>query len=197
MNKINVITTSILSFAIVVLFALHFSAGCSNEPVADSANSANKFPLAYIDTDSLLLQYNLAKQINEDLLKKEEKMRTSFNEKAKLFQADANEFQRKAQNNGFLSMERAQQAQDDLRRREAELQELNQKLSAELASEQERVTKELRENISAFLKEYNKTKGYKVIISNTLGATVLYSDGSANITKEVIEALNKKYDATK
>lgn len=198
MNKINVITTSILSLAIVVLFALHFSTGCgSSETTTAASSSVNKFPLAYIDTDSLLLQYNLAKKINEDLLKKEEKMRTSFNEKAKLFQADAGEFQRKAQNNGFLSMERAQQAQDDLRRREGELQELNQKLTGELTAEQERVTKELREDISAFLKEYNKTKGYKLIISNTLGANVLYSDGSANITKEVVEALNKKYDASK
>ncbi len=197
MNKINVITTSILSVAIIALFGLHFSAGCGSNDSAVETTSSSKFPLAYIDTDSLLLQYNLAKKINEDLLKKEEIMRTSFNEKAKAFQSDAAEFQRKVQNNGFLSMERAQQAQDDLRRREMELQELNQKLSGELAAEQERVTKELRENISDFLKEYNKTKGYKLIISNTLGANVLYSDGSANITKEVVEALNKKYDASK
>ena len=59
------------------------------------------------------MQYNYAKKINEDLLSQEEKSRTSFNEKANALQNDVAEFQRKVQNNGFLSLERAQQAQEE------------------------------------------------------------------------------------
>ncbi len=199
MNKTYVFTTSIFAVAIALLFVLHFSsASCSKNADANGVNAKGDiFPVAYVDTDSLLLQYNYAKAINEDILKKEEKLRASFNEKAKVFQTDAADFQRKVQNNGFLSLDRAQQAQEDLRRREAELQELNQKLSNELMAEQDRVTRALRENISSFLQEYNKEKGYKLILSNTMGANVLFSDKSTNITKEVVIALNKKYDASK
>lgn len=199
MNKTNVITTSILSVAIVALFVLHFtSIGCNSKVINDSSSASGEvFPIAYVDTDSLLLQYNFAKKINEDLLGQEEKSRTSFNEKAKSLQSDVAEFQRKVQNNGFLSLERAQQAQEELRMREAQLQELNQKLSGQLMQEQERVTKELRDNISAFLQEYNKTKGYKIILSNTMGASVLYSEKSVNITKDVVAALNANYEKNK
>lgn len=199
MNKSQVITSSILSVAIIALFVLHFSsAGCSSKGDKNGSGVASEsFPIAYVDTDSLLLQYDYAKAINEDLMKKEEKLRASFNERAKVFQSDAAEFQRKVQNNGFLSLDRAQQAQDQLRQREAELQELNQKLSNELMGEQEKVTKELRENISSFLQEYNKSKGYKLILSNTLGASVLYSEKSVNITRDVVAALNKNYEANK
>lgn len=199
MNKTNVITTSILSVAIIALFVLHFtSANCNKSAIQDSSSTGGDlFPVAYVDTDSLLLQYNFAKKINEDLLAQEEKLRTGFNEKAKALQSDVAEFQRKVQNNGFLSLERAQQAQEELKMREMQLQELNQKLSGQLMQEQERVTKDLRENISNFLQEYNKTKGYKIILSNTMGASVLYSEKSVNITKDVVAALNVNYEKNK
>lgn len=199
MNKTNIITTTILSVAIAALFVLHFtSSSCNSKNAVESESvSGNLFPIAYVDTDSLLLQYNYAKKINEDLLGQEEKSRTSFNEKAKVLQSDVAEFQRKVQNNGFLSLERAQQAQEELRAREAQLQELNQKLSRQLMEEQERVTKQLRDDISSFLKEYNKNKGYKIILSNAMGASVLYSEKSVNITKDVVAALNANYEKNK
>ncbi|MBP8849871.1 MAG: OmpH family outer membrane protein [Breznakibacter sp.] len=199
MNKTNIITTSILSVAIAALFVLHFtSSSCNSKATPQSGSDSNNlFPIAYVDTDSLLLQYNYAKKINEDLLAQEEKSRTSFNEKAKSLQNDVAEFQRKVQNNGFLSLERAQQAQEELRAREAQLQELNQKLSRQLMEEQERVTKQLRDDISSFLKEYNKNKGYKIILSNAMGASVLYSEKSVNITKDVVAALNANYEKNK
>lgn len=199
MNKTNIITTTILSVAIAALFVLHFtSTSCNSKSAVESESvSGNLFPIAYVDTDSLLLQYNYAKKINEDLLGQEEKSRTSFNEKAKVLQSDVAEFQRKVQNNGFLSLERAQQAQEELRAREAQLQELNQKLSRQLMEEQERVTKQLRDDISSFLKEYNKNKGYKIILSNAMGASVLYSEKSVNITKDVVAALNANYEKNK
>ena len=199
MNKTNIITTSILSLAIAALFVLHFtSSSCNAKTSNESASTSGElFPIAYVDTDSLLLQYNYAKKINEDLLSQEEKSRTSFNEKANSLQNDVAEFQRKVQNNGFLSLERAQQAQEELRAREAQLQELNQKLSRQLMEEQERVTKQLRDDISSFLKEYNKNKGYKIILSNAMGASVLYSEKSVNITKDVVAALNANYEKNK
>jgi hypothetical protein len=49
----------------------------------------------------------------------------------------------------------------------------------------------------AILKEYNKNKGYKIILSNAMGASVLYSEKSVNITKDVVAALNANYEKNK
>ncbi len=155
------------------------------------------YPVAYIDTDSLLRQYQLAVHLQEELLKKEEKSRTDFNEKAKKLQNDMNEFQRKVQNNGFLSRERAEQEQRSLMAKDQDLKNLNSKLSNELMAEQDKVNKQLRDTLTNYLEEFNADGRYKLILSNTLGDNVLYSAPSINITQEVADALNARYEKSK
>ena len=43
------------------------------------------------------------------------------------------------------------------------------------------------------LKEYNKTKGFTLIISNTGMDNLLYADDAMNITQEVLDGLNARY----
>lgn len=47
--------------------------------------------------------------------------------------------------------------------------------------------------LTLFLKEYNKTKGYNLIISNTSFDNLLYADSTLNITKEIVDGLNARY----
>ena len=64
--------------------------------------------LAYINTDSLLAKYEYAKDLNESFIQKQEGSRVNLNEKARVLQTEMAEFNRKLQNNGFLSRERAE-----------------------------------------------------------------------------------------
>ena len=52
-------------------------------------------------------------------------------------------------------------------KQQQELQALQQKLSDELASENQKNSLQLRDSINSFLKIYNQNKGYDLIISNT------------------------------
>ncbi|TLX76143.1 OmpH family outer membrane protein [Labilibacter sediminis] len=177
--------------------------GCQSNASTETANDAkeevglsdtNVFPVAYIDTDSLLRQYKLAIYLQEELLKKEEKSRTDFNEQAKKLQTQMAEFQRKVQNNGFLSRERAEQEQRNLMNRDQELQNLNAKLSNELMLEQESLNRQLRDTLTNYLAEFNADGRYKLILSNTLSDNVLYSEPGVNITQAIADALNTRYE---
>ena len=160
--------------------------------VANVQSDSAQFGIAYVNTDSLLTGYDYAVKMSEQLNDKAERSRTDFNEKARVFQQEMVEFQRKVQNNGFLSMERAQKEQARLQQREQELQELNQKLSAELMQEQGRLTTELADTVSKFLKEYGQGR-YNLILSNNMGDNVLYAAEGVDITAEVVAALNERY----
>ena len=160
--------------------------------VANVQSDSAQFGIAYVKTDSLLTGYDYAVKMSEQLNDKAERSRTDFNEKARVFQQEMVEFQRKVQNNGFLSMERAQKEQARLQQREQELQELNQKLSAELMQEQGRLTTELADTVSKFLKEYGQGR-YNLILSNNMGDNVLYAAEGVDITAEVVAALNERY----
>ena len=196
----------VVNFALFLGLASFMIVGCQtnantgeqvNQKAQQDINQASTFPIAYIDTDSLLREYKLAIDLQEELLKKEEKSRTDFNEQAKKLQGQMAEFQRKVQNNGFLSRQRAEQEQRNLMAKEQELQSLNSKLSQELMVDQDKLNRQLRDTITNYLEELNADGKYKLVLSNTLGDNVLYSVPGINITQQVTDALNIRYEKSK
>ena len=93
----------------------------------------------------------------------------------------------------FATRERAEQEQMRLMKQQQELQALQQKLSDELASENQKNSLQLRDSINSFLKIYNQNKGYDLIISNTGFDNLLYANPAYNITQEIIDGLNARY----
>ena len=102
--------------------------------------------------------------------------RLTLNQKASELEKQKQEFQTNYQNNAYLSQERAQQEYNRIAKLEQDLQNLSNKLQYELMSENEKNSLQLRDSINAFLQEYNKTKGYSMIISNTGFDNLLYAD---------------------
>ena len=124
-----------LLVAVIVLFGLHFSSNKpSQEKVCVASDStmvvSGDFGIAYVSLDSLLLNYEYAKKLSEEMINKEETSRADLNQKAKVFQQDVTEFQRKLQNNGFLSRDRAENEQERLAKAERALQELNHRITS-------------------------------------------------------------------
>lgn len=118
----------------------------------------------------------------------------NFNEKARQLQNDKIDFQRKLQNNAFLSQERAEQEAQRIARKEADLQKLGQQKEQELMLEQQKTLMAVSDSINSFIKEYNKTKKYQAILYK---AATIYIDESYNITDEVVDMLNKRYNPAK
>lgn len=187
----------LLVMATVLMFAQcsgnNNAATSAVAPAGGAAGSSN-MKIAYVEIDSLLTKYNFWNDLNEVMIQKEENIRTTLNEKAKKLDADAKEFQRKYENNGFASPERAQQEYQRIQKQQQDLQVLQQKLSDELASENQKNSLQLRDSINSFLKIYNQTKGYDLIISNTGFDNLLYANPAYNITQEIIDGLNARYN---
>ena len=51
------------------------------------------------------------------------------------------------------------------------------------------------EEVKQYIKDYGKKEGYDYIYGTGDAATILYSKDSYNITKEVLEKLNKDYSS--
>lgn len=196
MKNLSLILNAILAVAVVILFVLVLG-GKSSTSIkkvvsGNETVSVGKLPIAYINIDSLLLNYQFAKEANESLIKRQEDSRLTINTKAKQLQLEMAEFQRKLENNAFLSRERAEQEQLRLQKKQQELQELDGKLSQELMQVQQKMSEGLRDTINAFMKEYNKDNKYEMIISNTSSDNVLYAAKGYDITEEVTKILNER-----
>ncbi len=195
MKRAKFILNGLFALATVLVFAQCSGNNAANTPAAPVAGAAgsSNMKIAFVEIDSLLTKYNFWNDLNEVMIKKEENIRTTLNEKAKKLDAEAKEFQRKLENNGFATRERAEQEQMRLMKQQQDLQNLQQKLGEELAAENQKNSLQLRDSINSFLKVYNQTKGYDLIISNTGFDNLLYSNPAYNITQEIIDGLNARY----
>lgn len=189
------ILNGLMALALVLMFtqcADNKSNGSTNNAPAAVSGPAN-MKIAYVEIDSLLTKYRFWNDLNEMMIKKEENIRTTLNEKAKDLDSEMREFQRKLENNGFASRERAEQENLRISQKQCDLQQLQEKLSNELQAENQKNSLQLRDSINSFLKIYNKDKGYSLIISNTGFDNLLYADPAFNITNEIVEGLNARY----
>ena len=189
------ILNGLMALALVLMFtqcADNKSNGSTNNAPAAVSGPAN-MKIAYVEIDSLLTKYRFWNDLNEMMIKKEENIRTTLNEKAKDLDSEIREFQRKLENNGFASRERAEQENLRISQKQRDLQQLQEKLSNELQAENQKNSLQLRDSINSFLKIYNKDKGYSLIISNTGFDNLLYADPAFNITNEIVEGLNARY----
>lgn len=197
MRKTKYILKGFLAMLMAVMFVQcnnNNAATATSAPATATATGTSNMKIAYVEIDSLLTKYRFWNDLNEQMIKKEENIRTTLNEKAKALDAAMREFQRKYENNGFVSQESAQQQQAHLVKQQQELQALQEKLSKDLADENQKNSLQLRDSINSFLKIYNQTKGYSLIISNTGFDNLLYADPAYNITQEIVDGLNARYN---
>lgn len=184
--------------AAVALLLFTQSCGKQNQsvstPAAEEKGGMCGLKIAYVEIDTLLTKYNFWNDLNEMMMKKEENIRATLNEKARDLENEAREFQRKLENNAFATRERAEQENARLMKKQQDLQELQNRLTNELATENQKNSLQLRDSINSFLKSYNQEKGYSLILSNTGFDNLLYADEAYNITNEIVEGLNKRYN---
>lgn len=197
MKRLNYLVNGLAALALIVLFS-QCAGKADNQTTNDSAQATgglSEMKIAYVEIDTLLAKYNYCVDLNEAMVKKSENVRLTLNQKATELDKQKREFQTKYQNNAYLTPERAQQEYNRIAKLEQDLQNLSNKLQSELMSENEKNSLQLRDSINAFLKQYNKTKGYSMIISNTGFDNLLYADSVYNITREILEGLNARYSS--
>ena len=196
--KNNYIVSGVLAVALILLYILHFtSKPQSNQEQVKyefaAGDSSISLPIAYINVDSLLMNYNFATDLNEALMRKEESSRASLTQKERQVQTAYQDFQRKIENNAFLTQQRAAEEQQRIEKMGEEYQRMAQQLGNELGLEQQKLNLQLSDSVREALKDFNKNKNFEVILSNTASDNILLAHPKYDITDEVIVYLNKRY----
>lgn len=198
MKKVQIIIDAVLVIAIAALFVLHFSGKscCKHDAEATAAVAEGNLPIAYINLDSLLANYTLAQECGEQLMRKQEDARLKLNTKMRTFQNEYADFQRKLENNAFLSRERAESEANRLQRKQEELQALEEQLTQDIIAENQALNIRLADSLTNYLNEYNADGKFHLILSNQGRDNVLTAVEGYDITEEIIDALNARYIPT-
>lgn len=187
------------TFIATAVASLFIFAQCNSDKTAQNTETpavavegTTQLKIVYVDLDSLMQKYNLAQDINKEMMRKEENIKMTLSKKADEMKKEQADFEYKYKNNVFATPERAQEEYNRLAKKQQDILNLEQRLTVEFEQEGIAKNKALRDSISNFIKEYNATKGYDYILTK-MGDNLLYANEALNITQEIVDGLNSKY----
>ncbi|REJ83711.1 MAG: OmpH family outer membrane protein [Bacteroidetes bacterium] len=198
MNKLNITLHSITLLAIATLFYFQFSS--VKQGATDLQDSTVNTPvinfspggIVYVNSDSLLEQYEYFKKQKSDFENRQSRIRNELKSESDKLQRDVELYHQQAI--GMTDFQK-QQKEEEFVMRQQKLMDRKDQLLDQLDEEQARSSEELFTRLNNYLNKYNQDKNYQFILGYQKGGGILYANDSLDITKTVVEGLNKEYKA--
>lgn len=176
---------------------------CNNQPSTNGENNDSNdnevkrealtgFDIAYVNVDSVLLQYKFSIELNDELTEKQARSQSDLESQYQEYQKDVAKYQKMVQMGAFLTEDQ----QKEIMGKENQLRQLEADMSNKLMAEQQRMNTQLYDSITGYIQKFNADKRYKLILSHSFGGVVLDAHPSLNITDSIISGLNSRYKTT-
>jgi outer membrane protein len=184
--------TKLAMFAAVLMMA---ATSCNDKPAeapkAASGTAVENLKIRYIDEDSIMANYNLAKDINEAMLRRQNQFDAAQKQRGNEISKFGNAMQQKYQNNQYLTEEAFNADQAKLQKMQADAESYLTSLQQSIQNELNQSQIQLLDSIDNFMKDYAKKKGFDMVLRKS---ATLFIDEKYDVTKEVIDGLNKRYN---
>ena len=188
MKNLSLILNGVLIIAVGFLYYDEFSeSDDAIESETKSEMSVKNLTIAYINSDSLLTNYNYYEEVSKRLDEKRLKLQQEYTRRAEGLQRQIEDYQRTVNN---LTIAQARAVEEDLGRKRQNLMQYQETISQELMREESTITQELYDKVSSFLKTYGDENNLQVVLTYSAGSGLLYANDALNITDYVISGLN-------
>jgi len=195
MKNASLILNIVLLIAVAVLYFLHFSGGSKSVSSGDQGSSVpSDVKIAFITSDSVLEHYEYLKVNKEQLEAKTKQMDADYRNRAQGLQNEIAAYQR---NVGNMTLSQVRATEEDLGKKQQNLQLYQQSLGQTLMEEEQKLNKELYDRVTAFLKKYGAEHDLQVVLKYDPTSDVLYGGKALDITGDVIKGLNEGYQLEK
>lgn len=159
----------------------------------------NSKGIAFFNLDEVIAGYQMAIDLQQGFEKKAKGIDDDVTRRRTKIENEDRDLADKL-NKGLITRSVAEVKYNDLQKRVAEFQQYGQQKQGELAEEQQVILNNIANSIMEYVKKYNTTHNYSLILSTQGGLlpqpVVIGSEG-LNITAEIIEGLNAEYAANK
>lgn len=185
------------------LLALSMAAiGCSKsgnstvgsvDSVAQFTKSvANNGAIAYIQMDSLMRNYGMFIDMSDEFGKKQKNAENDLNARGRNLEREVMEFQDKAQK-GILTRFQISSQEEALQKKQQDFVAHRDRTMNSLGQQEQTMMSQISEAILNYVKEYNQSAGYSMILTTSGGQPVLTADPELDITQPILTELNKRY----
>ena len=196
MKNLSLILNAILLVAVGILFFLHFSGNKPATTGSDGAASAvpSDVRIAYINSDSVLQHYEYLKANRVTIEEKTKKIEQEYRNRAQGLQNEITAYQRNVTN---MTLGQVKAVEEDLGKKQQNLQMYQQSISQQLMEEEAKLNKELYDRVTAYLKKYAKEKNLHVVLKYDPTSDLLFAGDALDVSQDVIKGLNAEYQVEK
>lgn len=156
-------------------------------------DSIKGLKIVYVNLDTIMYRYEFALDINKEMISKEARISATLDGKRKKLEEEIADFEYRCNAKLLATEEQFIEERDKIIKKEQEFVKLRDELYMQLESENMARSKELRDSINSYILEHNQTKGYDFILTK-IGDNILYANSALDITMEVVEGMNKRYN---
>ncbi len=196
MKIANIVTNVVLAAAVIALFVLHFSGSEKKENKGEHAAVQMADPsdisIAYFNMDSVMSQWDLYFQFQQELGQKQSEMEADFAGKTESFYQRVQDAQYKIERQ-LVTRSEAEQLQQGLAAEEQTLMTLQNQYSADLQEEGLVKNRQMIDMIERYITELSESTGYSYVYSYSFGGNLVYGAKPYDITKQVVAGLNEKF----
>jgi len=194
MKKLSIVLFSILFVGLGLLYFFHFTGDGKDKLTEEKSEQPESTAsgIAFVDIDSIIFKFDMFYDRRDELMEKQQKAESELNSKASQYERSARDFQEKV-TKGLVTRATAAEMEQDLLQQQQDLMDLRDNLQANLLEEEQVMNRQILEYITSFLEEHKSEYNYQYILGKSFGGQVLYGDSTLDITQEVLDAINKKY----
>jgi outer membrane protein len=200
MKRYSLILNIVLAVAVIALYILHFTgigtSKKSNTEAGFTSGIMNGSDIYYVQIDSVIGNYNMAKDLSTELEAKFNASDAALKSKQDAFQKDVNDYQYKMQRQ-LITRSDAENIEKQLQVKQQDLVKLQQDLSNEINENQVVMNRQVINAIMEYMKENSATFNYKYVLGTSFGGNILYANDSLDITQNITTGLNEKYKMEK
>jgi len=197
MKIANIVTNVVLGAAVIVLFVLHFTSGETHEKGSAEADTAmtaipGDISIAYFNMDSVMSQWDLYYDYQQDLEAKQTELETDFAGRTETFYQSVQDAQYKIER-GLVTRSEAEELNQQLQNQQQNLQNLQNQYMSQLQEEGMVKNRQMLDMIEKYVAELSQANGFSYVYSYSFGGNLIYGAKPYDITAQVVQGLNERY----
>lgn len=149
--------------------------------------------LVYVDTSKLMVEYKGMAEVKKIIEGKAKVWQATVDTLTLELQNDIKKYEKER---GQMSEREKKTTEQLLGHKQQQFMQYKEASKNKVVEEEQKITNEALVKVNNVISDYGKTKNYTIVLGTVTG-NIVYADQTINITDQILEVLNIKYDQDK
>ena len=191
-SNLSLALNAVLIIAVGVLYYLHFHDSKTSMNYKSNSFKGINSDIVFVDTDTIWKNYKFVEDKKKELANYEQNIQSQYEAKAKGFEKKYKEYLKEG-TSGKLTLAQQKKREEELGKEQQSLSEYEKQLSSQFMELQQKLNNQIQDSIVGYVKRHNQKNNYSYVLGYSRNSGILFANTNNDITKDILDGLNKYY----